>query len=91
MTYAHKTDANQTAIVEKARKMGATVLVLSMVGHGCPDLLVGWKGKNYLIEVKSENGKLTPDEMKFFDEWGTEIAIIRSPDDMVFFLSYCTE
>jgi hypothetical protein len=33
--------------------VGATVQHLHVVGCGCPDLLVGFRDKNYLIEVKT--------------------------------------
>lgn len=45
-------DANQPDIVKALRKMGAFVQSLAAVGDGCPDLLVGFRGKTYLIEVK---------------------------------------
>jgi hypothetical protein len=38
------------------------VICLHTVGRGCPDILVGWHGLNYLFEVKQPGGNLTPDE-----------------------------
>jgi hypothetical protein len=81
MTYAKKVDANQAEIVSVLRDTGASVLVLSRVGQGCPDLAVGFRGFTYFLEVKSENGKLTPAEKSFFDSWKGRAAIVRSPDD----------
>jgi hypothetical protein len=49
-----KPDANQAAIVEALRGIPeCSVLVLSAVGRGCPDLLIGYRGANLLVEVKN--------------------------------------
>lgn len=45
-------DANHKAIVEALRKVGASVQDLAAVGGGCPDLLVGYERKNFVLEVK---------------------------------------
>ncbi len=52
MRRAAKVDRNQSEIVAALRKAGATVEPLHQVGGGCPDLLVGWRGINHLIEIK---------------------------------------
>ncbi len=52
MRRAARTDANQTDIVDALRQVGAHVTILSAVGDGCPDLLVGYRGKLYVLEVK---------------------------------------
>jgi hypothetical protein len=50
-------------------------------GDGVPDLLVGLGGVNYLLEVKSGNGRLTEDQETWHDSWGGQVAIVRSLDD----------
>ena len=52
MRRAAKVDANQTEIVKALRQVGASVQSLAATGKGCPDLLVGIRGLNFLIEVK---------------------------------------
>lgn len=47
-----RVDANQKQIVTALRRAGATVQSLASIGKGCPDLLVGIAGRNYLLEVK---------------------------------------
>lgn len=85
-------DDNQREIVKAFRDMGATVQILSAIGKGCPDLLLGWRGQNYLIEIK--NGKkppsgqrLTEHEQKFFDSWKGQVCIINSIDNAVLFIN----
>lgn len=51
-----KRDGNEAAIVNSLRRLGATVARIS--GHGLPDLLVGWRGKWVLVEIK-QKGKET--------------------------------
>ena len=81
---AKRTDANQSAIVAVLREVGATVVDLSAVGKGCPDLLVGFRGVTYLLEVKNVKGKnkTTPDQDIFYAWWrGAPVAIVRTADD----------
>lgn len=65
--------------MEALRKNGASVLVLSRVGQGCPDLAVGYRGLTYFMEVKADKGKLTPAEQEFFDTWKGRAAVVHSP------------
>lgn len=48
----HGVDANQGEIIDALLSAGADVQVLAAVGGGCPDLLVGYGGHNFLLEVK---------------------------------------
>jgi hypothetical protein len=85
---AKRVDANQKAIVDTFRAIGATVQILSMVGKGCPDIIVGFKGVNYLIEIKDGSKpksaqKLTEHEQKFFDSWKGQVCLITSNDDAI--------
>lgn len=50
--YAAKVDANHGQIRDCLRGMGAYVVDCSKVGAGFPDLLVGWRGRWMLVEVK---------------------------------------
>ena len=49
---AARVDGNQTDIVSALEAVGASVQSLAAVGAGCPDLLVGFRGVNFVIEVK---------------------------------------
>jgi hypothetical protein len=66
-----KTDANQASIVNALRAVGASVVDLSAVGRGVPDLLVGFRGQTYLLEVKNKLGRnrLTADQDVFLAWW----------------------
>lgn len=75
--YAPRTDSNQPAIVKDLRAVGATVYVLARVGQGFPDLAVGFRNRNYFLEVKTEKGKLTKEEQEFFDTWRGQAAVVR--------------
>ena len=80
---AKRVDCNQKDIVHALRTFGATVVDLSGVGKGCPDLLIGFKGKTYLIEVKKDSkAKFTPQQLQFNELWtGGIIARIESIDE----------
>lgn len=78
---AAKIDDNQPEIVEALRKVGASVQSLAAAGKGVPDLLVSFRGVNYLLEVKMEKGKLTDDQVKWHQMWQAPIYIVRSVED----------
>ena len=86
MRRAAKIDKNQTEIVEAMRKAGATVQSLAAVGAGVPDLLVGFKNRTALVEVKDGSKcpsarKLTPDQQQWHATWtGGTLAIVPDVD-----------
>jgi hypothetical protein len=73
-----KVDACQPETVGALRRVGAAVLDIHEVGHGAPDLVVWYRGRYYLIELKSGNGRLTPDEQAWHASWPGEVHIVRS-------------
>ena len=93
MRRAARIDANQPEIVDGLRKAGATVQTLATVGDGCPDLLIGYRGKNYAAEVKDPNreGKkyrehetarvLTEDQHKWHFFWQGQVSVIWTIDE----------
>ena len=81
MRRAAKTDANQREIVNGLRHFGCTVEPLHVVGHGCPDLLIGHHGHTYLLEVKVAKGALTPDEMNWHEQWRGQVAVVRTLEE----------
>jgi hypothetical protein len=82
-------DVTQRAIVEALRDLGASVQSLADVGSGCPDLVVGWRGVNHLVEVKDgakapSARKLTDDEKRWHDGWrGAPVVILESADGSI--------
>ena len=73
-----RVDGNQAEIVADLRGIGATVQHLHMVGKGCPDILVGYRGNNWLFEIKMKNGKMTPDEITWHSDWNGRVITIRN-------------
>lgn len=52
-----KVDANQKTIVAGLQAIGACVIDLSGSGHGVMDLLVIYRGKSWMVEVKNLKGR----------------------------------
>ena len=82
-----RVDGNQSSIVKEFRKCGASVTPTHAHGKGFPDLVVGFDGVNYLVEVKDPDQppskqKLTPDQVKFFEGWGGQICVVKTFDDV---------
>jgi hypothetical protein len=76
-----KRDGNQAEIVEAWQKAGAKVIHLDDVRDGCPDKLVGYAGHNWLAEIKTEDGKLTPAQVEFFQTWPGQKAVVHSIEE----------
>lgn len=74
-------DKNHGTIVAAFRQMGCSVIDLSKVGKGCPDLAVACMGMTYLVEVKDGKAKTNADVKKrqeeFRAEWKGPHAIVR--------------
>lgn len=81
MRQAARVDANQSAIVLALRQVGASVQLLHVVGSGCPDIVVGYRGKNYLIEIKVPGAGLTGKEPEWHQLWRGQIAIVYGVDE----------
>ena len=85
MRRAAKVDRNQAEIVDALRKAGATVQPLHTVGAGCPDLLVGYRGRNILIEVKDwrahkSDRVLNPAQKEWHAGWKGQVAKVEDVD-----------
>jgi Holliday junction resolvase len=80
---AKRTDRNQADIVNALRTIGATVESLHAVGGGVPDLLVGYNGATYLIEVKTATGRLNQLQREWHAAWRGQVAVCRSVDEAI--------
>lgn len=83
---AAKVDANQPEIVDALRSAGATVKPCHAVGEGFPDLAVGYRGVNYLIEVKDGSKppsarKLTGPQESWHATWAGQVVIVKNVDE----------
>lgn len=78
--FARKRDANEPGIVAALRDVGATVLEMDKPA----DLLVGYRGQTYLLEVKNGNQppswqRVTKDQAEFFRTWdGRRAVVVRT-------------
>lgn len=86
MRRAAKADANQLEIVQALRAVGCSVQSLATVGHGCPDLLVGRGGRNFLLELKAGDNapsrrRLTVWQVDWHQTWRGTVAVVQSVDE----------
>lgn len=73
----HRRDANHEEIVAALEQAGATVYPIDRP----VDLLVGVRGVNYLLEVKTKRGKPEPRQVSFFLEWRGAVTMVRSIEE----------
>lgn len=88
MRQAAKRDDNHAEIRDDLRRIPSVVVAdTGGIGGGFPDLVVGYQGVIYLLEIKDGNKppskqKLTPAEVRFFDDWaGFPVYVVTSFDE----------
>lgn len=87
MFHRGRVDINQPAIVKALEAVGASVLVTSDLGQGLPDLVVGFRLVNYLLEVKNpatSYGRrgLNPLQERWATLWtGSPVRVVRSTEE----------
>lgn len=85
--YAAKRDEAEDAIIKDLKRCGCTVAQLS--GKNLPDLLVGFKGNNFLLEVKSDKsvhhqkgGGVSDGQLEWAIDWrGKKPRLVRCTED----------
>ena len=90
MKYAARVDANQLATIKEFQRAmpDASVFDASACGEGFPDLVVGWRGKNYLFEVKNpdvrpSDRRLTEPQEAFHGSWQGQVHVVHSAAEML--------
>lgn len=92
---AHR-DAAEPAIINALRAVGASVWPIS--GKDVPDLLVGYRGVTYLLEVKSRltntrkdghtrksTTKVSEGQKAFMDSWkGGPARVVHTPEEALY-------
>jgi len=75
---AAKIDANQPEIVKELRGIGCSV----SVGHD--DILVGYQGKTYWFEIKTdEKAAVKESQKKLIKEWKGHYAIVWTTEMII--------
>ena len=86
---ARKRKDNQSKINDNVRAHSSMFHDTGSLGGGFPDLVVGYRGVLYLLEVKDGNKppskrRLTPDEQKFFNDWaGYPVHVVNSTEEAI--------
>jgi hypothetical protein len=86
-SYANTRDGNEKAIVDALLQIGASVFRLD---KPC-DLLVGYRGLNFLLEVKlplgpkggSSHSELNDWQKEFDQAWHGDFQVVRSPEEAI--------
>jgi hypothetical protein len=78
-----RVDSNHEEIVKALREAGASVKSCAQLGHGWPDIAVGWRGRNFFFEIKDPKRKpservLTTDEKAWHYCWNGQVCVIES-------------
>ena len=78
-----KVDAFQEEAVAFCKQIGASHQSLAQLGGGCPDAVIGYHGRNFLFEYKSDSGILTPFQVVWHRDWKGQVTVIRNTQDIL--------
>lgn len=88
MNSKHKVrkDNNHGEIIEFCKSVGCLVADLSPLGNGCPDVLLSFRGKIFLVEIKNPRTSygrrgLNKNQKKFAECW--PVNVVRTTADVV--------
>jgi Holliday junction resolvase len=76
-------DGNEPDIVKVLQAVGATVQHLGALGDGTPDLLVGFGGRNIILEVKDPKRKpseqiLNDKQLLWHRRWRGQVCVVKT-------------
>lgn len=83
-------DGNAKAITDALRRTGVSILDLTRIGGGCPDLLAGLCGENFLFEIKNpasrygrgkQKTSTTELQKKFRSTWNGQLRVVSSASE----------
>jgi len=81
--FHRRTDANHKEVLNAFRQLGCSVVDLRLVGKGCPDALVGYRGRDRLIEIKRPGKDPSADQERFYGLWkGAAPVVVRTVEDV---------
>lgn len=92
MRRAARTDGNHSQIMRALRAVGCSVLDLSQLGGGVPDLLIGVPGRhfrlNLLLEEKDgskppSHRRLTKFQEEFHGAWRGQLDVVNSVEEAI--------
>ena len=78
MRRAARVDANQAEVVEALRSCGVAV---EIIGFPVDLLCCDQRGVVHLVEIKTEEGKLTKQQVEFIATWPGTVHIVRGPQE----------
>jgi len=87
--FNRRTDVNHVAIKAAFQDFGCSVTDLRLVGKGCADLLIGYRGIDHQVEVKKPRGPKAkaedrkPTQVTYAATWkGQPPALVRTVEDV---------
>ncbi len=83
-----RTDGNHTAVMDALRGAAMKPVSTAALGKGFPDIAVGFRGVNVMLEVKDGDKPpsaraLSADEADFHATWPGQIEVVNSPEEAV--------
>ena len=81
---AYHADENQAEILAALRKAGCSVQLIAAANTGSasagvPDALVGFRGRNVLLEIKRPGtGRLSEAQQRWIAAWRGDVAVVTT-------------
>lgn len=82
--YRAKRDRNESEML-KALKTIPGLSVVALSAKDVPDLLIGYLGANFLVEVKNKKGRnrLQKGQSEFIASWNGQAAVVHTLEEIL--------
>jgi len=78
-----KPDTGDADMADMARRFGCTVTIITIVGFGVPDWILGFRGVTIMVERKKPGEELNERQEKFVKEWnGGPLILLETPTQL---------
>lgn len=79
----YQADSNQAEIKAALLAVGCSVQLIEGANGqaGVPDMVVGVRGHNYLLEIKRPKGKLSPKQAAWHQAWRGQVHKVETVEE----------
>ena len=84
-----RTDKNHSALLKLIKTIpGVSIQDLGWASGGVPDTMLGFRGRNYLVEIKRPDtapskSKLNDAQVEWHETWRGQVAVCRTFSDVL--------
>lgn len=87
MSFTYSKDSNHDYLVALFEEKGASFQTTAMVGRGCPDGYVGYRGYTIPVEFKTDTGQVRESQKEWQENFNSQAYVVRNNYDVDYLLA----